>query len=65
MVPKRIVDLEAVSREDRLLLEWTAPKENTDKSVLTDLARLQILRSEGDLVGRRMQRMWRESEGRS
>ena len=50
IVPKRIVDLEAVSREGRLLLEWTAPKENTDKSELTDLALFQILRSEGDLV---------------
>jgi hypothetical protein len=25
IVPKRIVDLEAVSREGRLLLQWTAP----------------------------------------
>jgi fibronectin type 3 domain-containing protein len=51
IVPKRIVDLEAVSRDNRLLLQWTAPKENTDKSVLTDLASFNILRSEGDLVG--------------
>jgi len=51
VVPKRIVDLRGVSREDRLLLEWTAPKENTDKSVLIDLAEFKILRSEGDLVG--------------
>jgi hypothetical protein len=51
IVPKRIVDLEAVSRDERLLLQWTAPKENTDKSGLTDLASFQILRSEGDLVG--------------
>jgi fibronectin type 3 domain-containing protein len=50
IVPKRIVDLEAVSREGRLLLEWTAPKENTDKSELTDLALFQVLRSEGDLI---------------
>jgi fibronectin type 3 domain-containing protein len=51
VVPKRIVDLEAVSRDNGLLLQWTAPKENTDKSVLTDLASFSILRSEGDLVG--------------
>jgi fibronectin type 3 domain-containing protein len=51
IVPKRIVDLEAVSREGRLLLEWTAPKENTDKSILIDLASFQILRSEGVLIG--------------
>lgn len=50
VVPKRIVDLQASPREGRLLLEWTAPKENTDKSVLTDLAAFQILRSEGNLV---------------
>jgi hypothetical protein len=51
VVPKRIVDLEAVSREGRLLLQWTFPKENTDKSILTDLAGFHILRSEGVLVG--------------
>lgn len=51
VVPKRIVDLEAKSREGRLLLEWTFPKENTDKSVLTDLSEFKVLRSEGDLVG--------------
>jgi hypothetical protein len=45
------VDLEAISREGRLLLTWTSPKENTDKSVLTDLAGFQILRSEGVLAG--------------
>jgi fibronectin type 3 domain-containing protein len=51
IVPKRIVNLEASPREDRLLLEWTVPKENTDKSPLTDLASFQVLRSEGVLVG--------------
>jgi hypothetical protein len=51
IVPKRIVDLEATPREGRLLLEWTSPKENTDKSTLTDLAGFQILRSEGMLIG--------------
>ncbi len=51
VVPRRIVDLTALSREGRLLLTWTVPKENTDKSPLTDLAELQILRSEGALVG--------------
>ena len=51
IVPKRIVDLEAIPREGRLLLEWTAPKENTDKSILIGLASFQILRSEGVLVG--------------
>ncbi|MDI7258787.1 MAG: hypothetical protein QME90_02575 [Thermodesulfobacteriota bacterium] len=50
VVPKRIVDLEAKSREERLLLEWTFPKENTDKSALTDLVEFKILRSEGDLI---------------
>ncbi len=51
VVPKRIVDLRGASREGNLLLEWTAPKENTDKSVLVDLTEFKILRSEGDLVG--------------
>lgn len=50
VVPKRIVDLEATSREERVLLEWTLPKENTDKSTLTDLVEFRVLRSEGDLV---------------
>jgi fibronectin type 3 domain-containing protein len=51
IVPKRIVDLEAIPREGRLLLEWKVPKENTDKTPLTDLASFKILRSEGALVG--------------
>jgi hypothetical protein len=50
IVPKRVVDLEAITREGRLLLEWTSPKENTDKSVVTDLAGFHILRSEGTLI---------------
>ncbi len=50
IVPKRIVNLEALSREGRLLLMWTPPKENTDKSPLTDLVGFQILRSEGVLI---------------
>ena len=50
VVPKRIVDLEAMPREERLLLEWTSPKENTDKSPLIDLVKFQILRSEGILI---------------
>jgi fibronectin type 3 domain-containing protein len=51
IVPKRIVDLAALPREGRLLLEWTAPKENTDKTPLIDLDGFQILRSEGFLIG--------------
>lgn len=51
IVPKRIVDLAALPREGRLLLEWTAPKENNDKTPLTDLEGFQVLRSEGLLVG--------------
>jgi fibronectin type 3 domain-containing protein len=51
IVPMRIVDLKAVPREGRLLLEWKTPKENTDKTPLTDLVSFQILRSEGVLVG--------------
>ena len=50
-VPQRIVDLAATPREGRLLLEWTTPKENTDKSMLTDLEKFQVLRSEGNLIG--------------
>lgn len=50
IVPKRLVDLEAVPREGHLLLTWTSPKENTDKSILTDLAEFKILRSEGVLI---------------
>ena len=51
IVPKRIVDLVAVPRDGRLLLEWGVPKENTDKTPLMDLAGFQVLRSEGILVG--------------
>ncbi len=51
IVPKRIVDLVASSREGRVLLEWKTPKENTDKSPLTNLVSFQIFRSEGTLVG--------------
>jgi fibronectin type 3 domain-containing protein len=50
VLPKRIVDLEALPREGRLLLEWTVPKENTDKSPVTNLAEFKILRSEGALI---------------
>ena len=51
IVPMRIVDLQALPREGRLLLEWKTPKENTNKTPLTDLVSFQILRSEGALVG--------------
>ena len=51
IVPMRIVDLQAIPREGRLFLEWRTPKENTDKTPLTDLVSFQILRSEGILVG--------------
>ena len=51
IVPKRIVDLAAVSREGGIFLEWTIPKENTDKSILVDLEKFQVMRSEGILVG--------------
>jgi fibronectin type 3 domain-containing protein len=51
IVPRRIVDLVAIPREERLLLEWTAPKQNTDKSSLLDLEGFQVLRSEGLLIG--------------
>jgi fibronectin type 3 domain-containing protein len=51
IVPKRIVDLAALPREGRVLLEWTAPKENTDKTPLIDLEGFQVLRSEGLLIG--------------
>ncbi len=50
IVPKRIVNLEALPREGRLLLTWSPPKENTDRSPLTDLTGFQILRSEGLLI---------------
>jgi hypothetical protein len=50
VVPKRIVDLEAIPREERLLLEWTSPKENTDKTPLVNLEKFQVLRSEGILI---------------
>ncbi len=51
IVPMRIVDLQALPREGRLRLEWKTPKENTDKTPLTDFVSFQILRSEGVLVG--------------
>ena len=51
IVPKKILDLEGIPREGGLLLQWTVPKENTDKSVLDNLVEIRILRSEGALVG--------------
>lgn len=51
IVPGRIGDLQATPREDRLLLEWKTPKENTDKTPLTNLTSFRILRSEGTLAG--------------
>jgi fibronectin type 3 domain-containing protein len=51
IVPRRIVDLQATPREGRLLLQWRTPKENTDKTPLTNLASFRILRSGGTLVG--------------
>jgi hypothetical protein len=51
IVPKRIMDLQAIPREGGLLLEWTVPRENADKSPLVDLASFKVLRSEGNLVG--------------
>lgn len=50
VVPKRILNLVATPRDGRILLEWTSPKENTDKSPLTDLVGFRILRSEGILI---------------
>jgi fibronectin type 3 domain-containing protein len=50
IMPRRIVDLQAVPREGNLDLVWTVPKENTDKTPLTDLEKFQILRSEGALI---------------
>jgi uncharacterized protein len=51
IVPKRITDLAGIPRDGRLFLTWGVPKENTDKSPLTDLAGFKILRSEGVLIG--------------
>jgi len=51
IVPTRVVDLQVIPREGRVLLLWRTPKENTDKTPLTDLVSFQILRSEGVLVG--------------
>ena len=51
VVPKRIVDLEALPREGRLLLAWTVPKESTNNRALIDLEKFQIQRSEGTLIG--------------
>jgi fibronectin type 3 domain-containing protein len=51
IVPKRIVDLTALPRDGGLVLEWTSPKENTDKSILVDLEKFEVLRSEGILIG--------------
>ena len=50
VVPKRIVDLTAMPREGRLLLDWAVPKENTDKSPLVDLVEFKVTKSEGNLV---------------
>ncbi len=51
IVPKRIVDLQGTPRNVGVLLDWKTPKENTDKTPLTNLVSFQIFRSEGTLVG--------------
>jgi fibronectin type 3 domain-containing protein len=51
IVPRRIVDLTVIPSDGKLLLEWTSPRENTDKSILMDLDKFEVLRSEGILIG--------------
>jgi fibronectin type 3 domain-containing protein len=51
IVPRRIVDLTATPSDGGVVLEWTSPKENTDKSILVDLEKFEVLRSEGILIG--------------
>jgi fibronectin type 3 domain-containing protein len=51
IVPRRIVDLTAIPSDGGVVLEWTSPKENTDKSILIDLEKFEVLRSEGILIG--------------
>ena len=51
IAPRRIVDLSAIPSDGGVVLEWTSPKENTDKSILTDLEKFEVLRSEGILIG--------------
>jgi fibronectin type 3 domain-containing protein len=45
------VNLTAIPSDGGVVLEWTSPKENTDKSSLIDLEKFEVLRSEGILIG--------------
>ena len=45
------MDLTVIPSDGGVVLEWTSPKVNTDKSVLVDLEKFEVLRSEGILVG--------------
>ena len=44
IVPKAVRDLEASVREERVILQWSLPKENTDGSKLVDLQGFKVLR---------------------
>ena len=51
IVPRRIVNLTAIASDGGVVLEWTSPRVNTDKSTLIDLEKFEVLRSEGFLIG--------------
>jgi fibronectin type 3 domain-containing protein len=51
IVPRRIVNLTAIPSDGGVVLQWTSPKVNTDKSILIDLQKFEVLRSEGILIG--------------
>jgi len=44
VVPERIRDLEARVEEGAVTLKWTAPKESTDKTEMSDLKGFRVLR---------------------
>jgi hypothetical protein len=45
LAPKAVNDLKANIREGKVLLHWTIPDTNTDRSKLTNLAGLKVFRS--------------------
>jgi fibronectin type 3 domain-containing protein len=48
IVPKAITDLGASVREERVILQWSLPKENTDGSDLVNLSGFRVLRGYGE-----------------
>ena len=49
IVPEVIRDLQASVRKERVILQWSFPRENTDGSDLVDLVGFKVLREKESL----------------